>query len=110
MHGENAIATLQHAKPENLTCNIRHASRDEFFVAPRHNGIDKFDRCVGDPDVLAPNEKYPAFDAANAIRANDEILYLVSNSGNKKGAEYLQHQLGDTATVRLLEGGISICT
>ena len=106
VHGKNAIATPMpiHAREFNYS-NIRHAFGDEFFVAPRHRGVDKFDkRCVGDPDILALNENYPAFDAANAIRANDEILYLVSNSGNKKGAEYLQDILGDTATVRLLEG------
>jgi N-dimethylarginine dimethylaminohydrolase len=46
--------------------------------------------CVGDPDRLALTEVAPCFDAANAIRANDDILYLVSNSGNKAGAAYLQ--------------------
>lgn len=43
--------------------------------------------CVGDPDVLALNENEAAFDAANVIRANDDIFYLVSNSGNKRGAQ-----------------------
>lgn len=58
---------------------------------------------VGNKDILALNEVYPKFDAANVIRANDELLYLVSNSGNKKGAEYLQQLLGDKYKVRVLE-------
>jgi N-dimethylarginine dimethylaminohydrolase len=46
--------------------------------------------CLGNPDVLALNETEPCFDAANILRANDDLYYLVSNSGNEKGAEYLQ--------------------
>ena len=46
--------------------------------------------CIGNPDILALNETEPAFDAANVLRDNDNLYYLVSNSGNKKGAEYLQ--------------------
>ena len=46
--------------------------------------------CIGNPDILALNETEPAFDAANILRDNDNLYYLVSNSGNKKGAEYLQ--------------------
>jgi len=60
--------------------------------------------CVGNKDILALNETIPSFDAANVIRANDNILYLVSNSGNKKGAEFLQSAVKDTATVHMLEG------
>ena len=36
--------------------------------------------------------------------ANDDILYLVSNSGNKKGAHYLQELLGSKYRVHTLEG------
>ena len=48
-------------------------------------------------------ELTPAFDAANAIRANEEILYLVSNSGNVAGATILQNHLGSSATVRVVK-------
>jgi glycine amidinotransferase/scyllo-inosamine-4-phosphate amidinotransferase 1 len=48
--------------------------------------------CLGNPDVLALNEIEPCFDAANVLRANDQLFYLVSNSGNRKGIEYLQKQ------------------
>jgi len=60
--------------------------------------------CVGDKDTLALTEVTPAFDAANILRANDDVLYLVSNSGNVAGANFLQGALGDRAKVHLLQG------
>jgi N-dimethylarginine dimethylaminohydrolase len=60
--------------------------------------------CVGDKDTLALTEVTPAFDAANVLRANDDILYLVSNSGNVAGANLLQEMLGNRAKVHLLQG------
>lgn len=60
--------------------------------------------CVGNKDILALNEIVPAFDAANIIRANDNVLYLVSNSGNKQGAQVLQNALGNNVSVHTLEG------
>lgn len=62
--------------------------------SPRYCDDDLYDEtCVGDPHKLALTEVAPCFDAANAIRANDDILYLVSNSGNKAGADHLQNWL-----------------
>jgi N-dimethylarginine dimethylaminohydrolase len=60
--------------------------------------------CLLDKDTLALTEYSPAFDAANVIRANDDVLFLVSNTGNKKGAELLQELLGDSVRVHILEG------
>jgi glycine amidinotransferase len=60
--------------------------------------------CVGNKDILALTEETPAFDAANILRANDDILYLVSNSGNVAGANLLQEMLGSRAKVHLLKG------
>ena len=59
--------------------------------------------CIGNPDILALNETDPAFDAANILRDNDNLYYLVSNSGNKKGAEYLQ-ELMPNKKVWTIEG------
>lgn len=59
--------------------------------------------CIGNKDILALTEFEPAFDAANVIRANEHVLYLVSNSGNKLGATLLQNALGDRAKVHLLQ-------
>jgi glycine amidinotransferase len=62
------------------------------------------ENCVGDKDTLALTEVTPAFDAANVIRANDDVLYLVSNSGNIAGANILQEMLRGRAKVHLLQG------
>ena len=59
--------------------------------------------CIGNKDILALTEFAPAFDAANIIRANQDVLYLISNSGNRLGATLLQNALGDTVKVHLLE-------
>lgn len=60
--------------------------------------------CLGDPDILALTESTPAFDAANIIRANDHVLYLVSNSANAAGAALLQKKIGIGTCVHLLQG------
>jgi glycine amidinotransferase len=62
------------------------------------------ENCVGDTNTLALTEVTPAFDAANIIRANDDVLYLVSNSGNIAGAKILQEMLRGRAKVHLLQG------
>jgi N-dimethylarginine dimethylaminohydrolase len=59
--------------------------------------------CVGDADVLALRDTEAAFDAANVIRANDDIFYLVSNSGNRRGAQILQNLLGARYRVWTIE-------
>ena len=69
---------------------------------PNYLGEDVYnENCVGNPDILALHETYPKFDAATVIKANDHLLYLVSNSGNKIGAKYLEEVTG--AKVHLLE-------
>lgn len=62
------------------------------------------EECIGNPNVLALNETEPCFDAANVLRSNDDLFYLVSNSGNKKGADYLQKLVGDDKRVWTIEG------
>ena len=90
------------------------ARHDEYKAFSHHlNNVVKIDPCkdeklfnldcIGNPDILALSEIAPAFDAANLIKANEDILYLVSNSGNKKGAEHIQKLLGKDAKVHLLE-------
>lgn len=51
--------------------------------------------CVGNADILALNDTEPCFDAANILRANDDLYYLVSNTGNRPGAQYLQSLVPD---------------
>ena len=71
-----------------------------------YNNENYNEACVGNPDILALTEQQPMFDAANIIKANDDILYLVSNTGNKAGATWLQSWLKDhgyPVKVHLLE-------
>ena len=41
------------------------------------------------------------FEAPNCIRVNDDILFQVSNTGNEKGAQWLQSILGEQYRVHL---------
>jgi N-dimethylarginine dimethylaminohydrolase len=47
------------------------------------------------PDVIKCQDPEVVFDAANICRLGNDLLYLVSESGNKKGAEWLQSVLPD---------------
>jgi len=77
---------------------------DTTLIVPCNHQDELYDEsCVGDKNTLALTEVTPAFDAANILRANDDVLYLVSNSGNVTGANFLQGVLGDRAKVHLLQ-------
>jgi N-dimethylarginine dimethylaminohydrolase len=54
-------------------------------------------------DNIILSEKEPMFDAANILRHNKDIIYLVSNTGNKSGAKWLQNILGTSYKVHMLE-------
>jgi N-dimethylarginine dimethylaminohydrolase len=103
LHGKHAIATPQpiRARAYNYQAIAQHLPG--IIEAPRYYADDLYNTdCLGDPDTLALTEVAPAFDAANCIRANDDILYLVSNSGNVAGANWLREHTG--LNVHLLEG------
>lgn len=103
------------ATPQPLRSRVNeHLALEEHFIKYKDNfkyivNRPKFNDslyntdCIKNKDILALNETEPSFDAANILRANDHLLYLVSNSGNKKGAEYLQEIVGKDTTVHLLE-------
>lgn len=44
------------------------------------------------------------FDAANVLRCGRDLFYLVSNSGNRKGGEWLKRVIGADFNVHFLEG------
>ena len=46
----------------------------------------------------------PQFDAANVCKFDDKLLYLVSSTGNRAGAEWLQQQVGTDFEVIIWEG------
>lgn len=60
--------------------------------------------CLGDRNTLALTEAEPCFDAANILRDNDNLYYLVSNSGNLAGAHYLQELVGLSKKVWPIQG------
>lgn len=104
VHGELSLATPQplRARRGNWRSFAHHIP--DTIEVPCSYHEDLYDEsCIGDPDILALTELTPAFDAANAIRANEEVLYLVSNSGNVAGATILQNHLGSSATVRVVK-------
>lgn len=56
------------------------------------------------PDGVVLRDLEPAFDAANVLRFGQDILYLVSSSGNVSGSRWLQRVLGEPYRVHTLEG------
>jgi len=69
-----------------IDCNMRfpcrQVERETYSYLPDENFVT-----IDDPEVV--------FDAANVLRHNDDLLYLVSDSGNKQGAKWLQKQFPD---------------
>ncbi len=49
------------------------------------------------------NNEEPAFDAANICRFGNNLIYLVSSTGNKIGAEWLQNVLTDIYQVHTID-------
>lgn len=61
------------------------------------------EKCIQNKNVLALRDTAAAFDAANILKNNDDLFYLVSNSGNAKGAELLQQVIGDQGKVHIIK-------
>lgn len=105
IHKNQAIAT-----PMPLRCRknawkaLDHCFDNLDVIECTHSNSLYNQACLGDPDTLALTEVAPAFDAANIIRANDDLLYLVSNSANAAGAQLLQDKLGNSVKIHLLQG------
>jgi len=76
----------------------RSAIEDQarWISAPRPRLLDNENIVDGKFQL---NDLEPAFDAANVCRLGKDLLYLVSSSGNKLGAWWLQSVLGDEYTV-----------
>ena len=50
-----------------------------------------------------PRNDEPAFDAANILRLGEDLLYLVSGTGNEIGGQWLQTVLGDRYRVHFFK-------
>lgn len=56
-----------------------------------------------DVEIISCDDPEATFDAANICRLGRDLLYLVSESGNVKGAEWLQKTLGPDYRVHILD-------
>lgn len=74
-----------------------------WLSAPSPELLDE-DYYLDPPDGIAISERDPIFDAANVLRVGRDILYLVSDTGNRAGARWLQNALGDDYRVHAVEG------
>jgi N-dimethylarginine dimethylaminohydrolase len=104
-YNNNAIATPMSLVKRRNEWKAYSDIFDSMTVmdTPRNNQSLYNANCLGNPDVLALNDTEPCFDAANVLKANDDLYYLISNTGNKKGAEKLQ-ELFPESNVHTIEG------
>lgn len=73
-----------------------------WIAAPKPRLLDSMYQRE-DLSKITLNNEEPVFDAANILRANNDILYLVSNTGNLKGAKWLKNFLGSNYRVHTIE-------
>jgi glycine amidinotransferase/scyllo-inosamine-4-phosphate amidinotransferase 1 len=75
-----------------------------WISAPKPRLLDENYSAETQKGVPTLNDVEICFDAANILRCGKDLFYLVSNSGNKKGATWLQSVLGKEFKVHALEG------
>jgi len=79
---------------------LKNGSR--WISAPKPELLDQLYDRTELTHASTLTEFEPAFDAANVIKCGKDLFYLVSNSGNKFGAQWLQSTLGDKYRVHML--------
>ena len=91
VHGKDIIVTPQplRSRVNEYQAFAKHLPHYTVVNIERPSALYNFE-CVGNPDILALNEIEPAFDAANILRCNDDLFYLISNSANETGLKWLQ--------------------
>ncbi|UCC85353.1 MAG: inosamine-phosphate amidinotransferase 1 [Gemmatimonadota bacterium] len=73
----------------------------KWISAPKPMLLDSlFDADLSKP---TPRNDEPAFDAANVLRFGQDLIYLVSATGNEMGGHWLQSILGDKFRVHFLK-------
>ena len=86
---------------KNIFKNYFNAG-SRWISAPKGELLDAlYDRTDLSKPTLTDFE--PAFDAANVVKCGRDIFYLVSNSGNRMGAKWLQSTLGDKYRVHVMD-------
>jgi len=74
----------------------------KWISAPKPMLLDSLFEGV-DLNKPTPREDEPAFDAANVLRFGQDLIYLVSATGNEMGGKWLQSILGDKYRVHFLK-------
>ena len=72
-----------------------------WYSAPRPMLLDAL--FEADKEKPTPRNDEPAFDAANVLRLGQDLIYLVSGTGNELGGQWLQTILGDAFRVHFLK-------
>lgn len=85
---------------------LQEAMRDgaRWIAAPKPQLRDEIYDEHADRDHKSLRNLEPVFDAANVLRADEDLLFLESNSGNLLGAEWLERALGPPYRVHILSG------
>ncbi len=73
----------------------------KWYSAPRPMLLDSLFEV--DLDKPTPRNDEPAFDAANVLRLGQDLIYLVSSTGNELGGQWLQTILGEDFRVHFLK-------
>ena len=82
------------AEAENIT-PLPLFDENHWFESPKPKLLDSI---YQREDLARPTllDGEPVFDAANVLKSGYDILYLVSNTGNKDGAEWLERYCKET--------------
>jgi N-dimethylarginine dimethylaminohydrolase len=78
-----------------IECPTNYSSRKneaEFYQHIKQSAIKDGCNWINAPTPETTTD--PMFDAANICKFNDKLLYLISSTGNRAGAEWLQQQVG----------------
>jgi len=73
----------------------------KWYSAPKPMLLDSLFEVV--PDKPTPRNDEPAFDAANILRLGEDLIYLVSGTGNEMGGQWLQTILGEKYRIHFLK-------
>lgn len=75
----------------------------KWISAPKPELVDElYDR--SNLKIPTLTEYEPCFDAANIVKCGKDLIYLLSNSGNRFGAEWLQNTLGNEFRIHVVGG------
>lgn len=106
--GDNVIEAPMSYRARQMEADVLSNVRQEaihdganWIAAPRPMLPIGTHYMTDDKVKLLENE--PIFDAANCLRFNNDILYLKSCTGNRRGADWLQRFLGKDYKVHVLD-------